>query len=427
MENRLKTPLTRTFAVFGIIALAGLAGCAGSAASSSADAGAGPGVEFGASPEEYKEALADMDPVTLTYQPGAQSGQGHTGEAEQLFIESVDEMSGGKITLEPVWGQAVASFDDVTEAVADGRIDIGVEIPIYTPSKYEAVNELINLAPSTPASPYVTEVSTTAAMMDVAWDTPEIIDTYESMGASVLRPVMFETSNALMCTEPVTELDDFKGKQIRVGSASDFAIVESLGASPVSMQFVEAYEALQRNTIDCTLGGLRIGSEYGFLAVAPHVTLPNDAAWGRSPTAVVAGPGYSNLPLAAQQVVFDAYAQSNARSLEASVAFTADAVGMIEENGGDIARLEGDANDALSGAIDGLREATAESTALDGEDVAARLDEAYDKWLTIAEEEGHEDSGDYFEFAHDFASDPVDLSTFGERLFEEVYLPHRPS
>lgn len=427
MENSLQIPLTRTLAVLSVVALTGLAGCAGSAASSSEDSASGPGVEFGASPEEYQEALGDMEPVTLTYQPGAQSSQGHTGEAEQFFIEQVSEMSGGKVTLEPVWGQAVASFDEVTEAAADGRIDIGVEIPIYTPSKYEAINELINLAPSMPASPYVTEISTTAAMMDVAWNIPEIVENYDSMGVSVLRPVMFESSNALMCTEPVTSLDDFEGKQIRVGSASDLAIVESMGASPVSMQFVEAYEALQRNTIDCTLGGMRIGSEYGFLEVAPHVTLPTDAAWGRSPTAVVAGPGYQNLPLAAQQVIFDAYAQNNARSLEASVAFSADAVGMVEQNGGDIRRLEGEAGETLSGAIDDLREETVGSTALDGEDAAVRLDEAYDKWLTIAEEEGHEDSGDYFGFAEDFTSEPVDLSSYGERIFEEVYLPHRPS
>ena len=427
----MQTPITRAHAVLSVAALTGLAGCAGSAAGSDSGSdsgsGAGPGVAFGATPEEYQEALADMDPVALTYQPGAQSAQGHTGEAEQAFIDQVAEMSGGKVTLEPVWGQAVAAFDEVSEAAADGRIDIGVEIPIYTPSKYEAVNELINLAPGPPASPYVTEVSTTAAMMEVAWNTPEIIENYDALGVSVLRPVMFETSNALMCTEPVTSLDDFEGKQIRVGSAADLAIVEDMGASPVSMQFVEAYEALQRNTIDCTLGGLRIGAEYGFLEVAPHVTLPNDAAWGRSPTAVVAGPGYQNLPLAAQQVVFDAYAQSNARSLEAAVAFSADAVEMVGQNGGDIRRLEGDAEETLSGAIGALREETAGSDALDGEDAAARLDDAYDRWLTIAEEEGHEDTGDYVGFAEDFAAEPVDLTTFGERMFEEIYLPHRPS
>ena len=186
-------------------------------------------------------------------------------------------------------------------------------------------------------------------------------------------------------------LDDFHGKQIRVGSASDLAIVEGLGASPVSMQFTETYEALQRNTIDCTLGGLRIGSEYGFLEVAPHVTYPEDAAWGRSPTAVVAGPGYTNLPLAAQQLIFDSYAQSNAGSLEASTAFVADAVTELQEKGGDIVRLEPDANDALQDAVDGLREKTCLGRA-DGEDAANRLTRPTEVDRD-AEEEGHVTTG----------------------------------
>ena len=50
----------------------------------------------------------------------------------------------------------------------------------------------------------------------------------------------------------------------------DLAIV-GLDASPVSMQFTEAYEALQRNTIDA-LGGLRIGSVR--VPRVAHVTFP---------------------------------------------------------------------------------------------------------------------------------------------------------
>ena len=86
----MRTAITRGLAVLGATALVGLAGCAGTAGQSSEDAGGGDGVEYGATAEEYQEALADMDPVTLTYQPGAQSGQGHTGQAEQTFMDRVE-------------------------------------------------------------------------------------------------------------------------------------------------------------------------------------------------------------------------------------------------------------------------------------------------------------------------------------------------
>ncbi|WP_157571105.1 TRAP transporter substrate-binding protein DctP [Nocardioides insulae] len=404
-----------------------LSACAGSAGGSdSSSSGGGEGVEYGATPEEYQEALADMEPVTLKYQPGAQSAAGHTGEAESEFIKQVSELSGGKITLEPVWAQAIAPFDTVTEAVADGRLDLGIEIPIYTPSKYAAINDLINLTPSKPASPYVTEIAHTAAMLETAWDTPEVMDNYEAMGVTALRPAWFEFSNALMCTEPVTSPADLKGKQIRVGSAADLTIAEALGATGVSMQFVEAYEALQRNTIDCTFGGLRIGAEYGFLEVAPYVTFPTEAAWVRNPTALVAGPGYTNLPLAAQQVIYDAFSTANANSLEAAVSWTADALTKVEENGGDVVRLDEDAMELLNGAIDKLRQQTIDSENLDGQAAVDAFDENYDKWIAIAEEEGYENTDDYFAFADAQHADPVDLQPFSERMFEEIYLEHRP-
>lgn len=405
----------------------GVSGCAGNVGSSGGgEGGAGAGVEHGASPEEYQAALEDMEPVTLTYQGGGASAESGSGRAELAFAERVEELTGGKVRFEMAWGQAVAPFDEVTEAVADGRIDIGVEIPIYTPSKYEAIGDLISLSPSTPTSPYLTEVATTAANLETAWDTPEVVENYEAMGVTVLRPMFFETSNVLMCTEPVTSAADFRGRQIRVGSASDFTLVEALDASPVSMQFTEAYEALQRNTIDCTLGGLRIGSDYGFLEVAPHVTVPQDGSWGRNPTAIVAGPGYERLPLAARQAIFDSFGMFLGDGLTAMIDSSAVSVNMVEDNGGEVRRLEDDAESAFHGAVDELRAEVEASEALDGAAAATSFEENYEKWVALAEESGIEGEDDYTAFAAAWESDPVDFGPFGERMYEEIYLPRRP-
>jgi TRAP-type C4-dicarboxylate transport system substrate-binding protein len=427
-ESRPRRGLRSAALPAAVLALAlGMSGCAGGVGGGAGgEAGGGEGVEYGASPEEYQAALEDMEPVTLTYQGGGASAESGSGKAELEFAQRVEELTGGKVTFEMAWGQSVAPFDEVTEAVADGRIDIGVEIPIYTPSKYEAIGELISLSPSTPSSPVLTEVATTAAALETAWDTPEVVENYEEMGATVLRPMFFETSNALMCTEPVTSAADFRGKQIRVGSASDFTIVEALDASPVSMQFTEAYEALQRNTIDCTLGGLRIGADYGFLEVAPHVSLPQDGAWGRNPTALVAGPGYERLPLAAKQAIFDSFEVFTGAGLTAMIDSSATAVGMIEDNGGEVARLEDDAESAFQGAVEELRAQVEASDALDGAAAAASFDEGYEKWAALAEESGIPAEDDYHAFAQEWEGSPLDLQPFGARIYEEIHLPRRP-
>ena len=421
-----KQPLTRTvvagLAISGLIALAG---CAGSAETS--EGAAGESVEFGAGDDAYQQALADMEPVTLTYQGGGSSADNYTGQREQAFADAIEEKSGGKVTLDLVFGQPIAGYDEVTAAIADGRIDIGLEIPIYSPAEYPAITSLINIAPTAPADAYFNEMVSTAAAQEIAWNSEEILDDFRDKGVDVLVPLEFEYSGGLMCTEPVQSLDDLKGKQIRVASASDFAITEALGASPLSMQFVETYEALQRNTIDCTFGALKIGSGFGFFEVAPHVTFPNDVSFSRNPTSVLTGSKFAELPLAAQQLIFDETLEYFTGHHEAKMKFHADAMAQIDEYGGDVYRLEEDAEAALTGALEDLEAQTADSDALDGQALITDFNAALDKWTAIAEEEGFAPAEDYKAFAEEFESEPISVDNFAQRVFEEVYLPHRPN
>jgi TRAP-type C4-dicarboxylate transport system substrate-binding protein len=421
-------PRATTRALGAAVAAAGLAlvtGCAGSAGAG--DGGGGEGVEFGAGDEAFQAALADMEPVELTFQAGAQSGADHTGQREQAFADAIEEKSGGKITVSTVFAQPIAGFDQVTEAVSDGRIDIGLEIPIYTPADYPAITSLINVAPTAPADAYFNEMVTTAAAQEVAWSTEEILDDFRDKGVDVLVPLEFEYSSALMCTEPVRSLDDFTGKQLRVASASDFAIAEGLGASPVSMQYVETYEALQRNTIDCTFGALKIATGSGFFEVAPHVTFPSDSSFARNPTSVLTGQKVAGLPLAAQQLIFDQTLEYFTGHHEAKMKYNSEAMADIEEYGGDVYRLEDDAEQALTEVLDGLAAETRDSGALDGEKLISDFEAAREKWTEIAEEEGFAPAEDYKGFAAEFEADPISVDAFAQRVFEDVYMAHRPS
>ena len=49
-------------------------------------------------------------------------------------------------------------------------------------------------------------------------------------------------------------------------------IAEALNASPVSMEYGETFEALQRGTVDCTLAQLLPSEEAGLLEIAPNVS-----------------------------------------------------------------------------------------------------------------------------------------------------------
>lgn len=50
-----------------------------------------------------------------------------------------------------------------------------------------------------------------------------------------------------------------------------------------------------------------------------------------------------------------------------------------------------------------------------------------DKWTAIVEEEGYEDFEDWSDLTAVSDGEEIDFGPFVQRVFEEVYLPHRPS
>ncbi|MGO1899220.1 MAG: C4-dicarboxylate ABC transporter substrate-binding protein, partial [Brevibacterium yomogidense] len=86
----------RLSAAVAIAATTGLliSGCAGGAGSAGGGGGggeAGGGFEFGASQEEVDAAIADLDPVEITYQAGAQSPNSVSAMNGNQFKEYVEE------------------------------------------------------------------------------------------------------------------------------------------------------------------------------------------------------------------------------------------------------------------------------------------------------------------------------------------------
>src|SRR5699024_1311496 len=90
-----------------------LSGCAGAAGGAGSDSGGGDGFAHGAAQEEVDAVLADLEPVTLKYQPAASSPNSIMAPATHAYKAYIEERSGGKITLDVIWGQAVAGYDEI--------------------------------------------------------------------------------------------------------------------------------------------------------------------------------------------------------------------------------------------------------------------------------------------------------------------------
>ena len=109
-------------AVAAVASLALLAGCAGSVGGdgSGSEDSAGEGFAYDASQDEIDAALADLDPVTIKFQPSSMSEKSILAPNGLDVKKAIEERSGGKITVDIVWGQAIAGYDAVDDALADG-------------------------------------------------------------------------------------------------------------------------------------------------------------------------------------------------------------------------------------------------------------------------------------------------------------------
>src|SRR5699024_6112261 len=162
------------------------------------------------------------------------------------------------------WNQSIATYDEIHDALADGRVDMAFTLPSYDPAQFPAFNALNNMLGGDPSSPMVGEILANIVAADVAWGTPQILEEYEAIGVTPLVPVMASGNYYSICTDPVPDLEDWQGLQVRVGSPAANDMVEHVGGTPVSIAGVEAYEALQRGTIDCTLAVLSDVVQGGF-------------------------------------------------------------------------------------------------------------------------------------------------------------------
>lgn len=425
--RRPQSPPTRTAAATAAVAALGLAlsACAGSAGSAGSSDDAGDGYEYGAAQEEVDAAIADLDPVTIDYQIPATSMESPQAPMGTTFKEAVEERSGGKITVDLAWNQSIAAYDELHDALADGRVDMAFTLPSYDPARFPAFNALNDMLGGDPSSPMLGEMIVNTVAADVAWSTPEILAEYEDNGVTPFVPVMASSNYYSICTEPAPDLDDWQGLQVRVGSPAANDMVAHVGGTPVSIAGVEAYEALQRGTIDCTLAVLSDVVQGGFFEVAPTLGYPTETSFPRVSGAILTGAGVDQLPLAYRQILFDAFDQYYQGSLEAGIGSKVDAIEIADETGVEIEEASSDLQDQIRSFAEITRDEVAESGII-GDDIVERLEASREHWTATVEELGYEETGEFAEFDEWYDQD-TDYTPLAVALFEESMLEHRPS
>lgn len=405
-----------------------LTACAGGVSASGPQDGGGEGFAYDAEQSAVDELIEELDPVTLVYQPEASSAESASAESALAFKEQVEDRSNGKITIDIVWGQAIAGYTEVVDALIDGRVDIGLVIPLYEPARFPAYNSLSALSYETPASPLEGELAAAGAIAEMGWEAEGVIDELAEVGIAPLIPFLNSGTYYFWCN---AQNDDFgveswEGRQVRSNTTLHQPAIAALGGSAVSMEYGETFEALQRNTVDCTLQQSLTATVGGVPEVAPNAAFATDRAFGnRGASGYMTGPNVASLPLAYRQILFDTEPTVNAEWIKSIVDASRSATQSAVDNGGSIGPMP----DEIQGLMnESQEESTAEylSDGILGDLDSARARELSDKWEEKVSELGYEDGGDY-STAYDWIDpESTDFAPIAEAIFEEVSLPHRP-
>lgn len=385
------------------------------------------GFEFGASQEEVNAAIEGLEPVEITYQGAGQSPSSVVALSDIALQEYIEERSNGQITVEMVWGQAIAGYDEVEDALVDGRIDLAWTLPVYDPTQYPAFDGIVTATAGMPSSPVIGELIAEAVVADLAANSEQVLDEYEARGLTPLLPMASSGAYHSMCADEGTSPDDWRGRTMRIGNSAHEVQSRNLGANPTSLPYTEMFEALQRGTIDCTFGALRNSEEAGLLEAATHLALISEenSMSGRGTGAVLAGTGYENLPLPYQQIIFDAMETRYAASVESLAEGNAAGIEQLKGADGEIGPIDPETDEIIGETNAELIENVEESGVLEP-GIADRTQESITKWSNLAEELGYTEAGSYEDLDEWFDIEDYDFDPIAEQFFEDVLLPLRP-
>ena len=211
-------------------------------------------------------AEAGKPTYNLVYQCAWGTGGGPYHYAETLS-NNIVACSGGRVTMDCLATNSIVPTVDLVDAVGNGTIDCAQT------AATNFTTDSLGLLSALPAG------MTFDQYMGwyVAGEGQKILDEVMAQinpNVVVIPCGLLDSEILFHSTTPIRSIEDIKGLKIR--GVSDWAAIETrLGASVVTMDGGDCYEAISRGTIDaCEYSGPETNYAAGFQEVAPYVTVP---------------------------------------------------------------------------------------------------------------------------------------------------------
>lgn len=168
------------------------------------------------------------------------------------YIEAVNASS--DLTLRR-FGGALLQQPEVAAGLRDGIVGMGFLVPAYLPAEFAEFNLMANLSMLvTSGTPTDAPIAASAgAMMEyVFFNCPGCLQEFARQNMVFLSSGSTNPYD-LLCRGSVSTLADLPGRRIRSGAANFTRWAQAMGATTVSMDSTEVFDAMSQGVLDCNM------------------------------------------------------------------------------------------------------------------------------------------------------------------------------
>ena len=183
------------------------------------------------------------------------------------WFDELQDRSGGRITVEPFFAEAISKTSESMDSVRDGLADFTESAFTMAPGKfpfYERVFDVVDAGRSLEGD--------NAILHQMEKEFPQIAG--ETEGVKMILTHALPIGMLIGTKEPVTKLEDLKDKKIAViGGATSAEALKALGASVVNIPTIDIYMALQQGIIDGSMVDFQLLTSRRFGDLIKNVTV----------------------------------------------------------------------------------------------------------------------------------------------------------
>lgn len=248
------------------------------------------------------------------------------GESLQWAVDELETRSEGNLSIEIYWEGALLGGPDVLSGVAQGRADMGLTTPNYSPAELP-LTQIMTL-------PFVTSdvAGVQHAFMELYASNESYQAEWNDLGIHMLN-AQAVTPVIMLGHDAPTGYDWIDGKSLRATSLMGNA-VQAAGGNPVALALPEVYESAQRGLID-GVTSLNLGTvpSTSLQEVVPHIADPGAGIYSLT-NVFINQSVYDTLSADQQTVLDEVMVEMNEQYLAVLQEYDALACDLVLEAGG---------------------------------------------------------------------------------------------